>query len=112
MKLYVESKSNNINTSSKRIYLDVVTKTRHELAKAIGSEWFILNNQQFHISDVFAEASSMNNTASSAVIGGLVGTLGGPFGIFLGSLIGGAIGNSSDEDEKEKVALFNNSLAS
>jgi len=110
MKLYVNSKIVNDNNSSKRIYLDVVAKTRHELTKTIGSEWFVLDNQQFHISDVYAEKSDLNNTASSAVIGGIVGALGGPFGIFIGSLIGGAIGNSSDEDEKDKVELFNNSL--
>ena len=107
MKLYVNDKSN----PSNKIYLDVVALSRHELSRKIGSDWFILKNQQFHIRDVYAEKTSGNSTASGTVVGGIVGALAGPFGIFIGGLIGGAIGNSNDEDEKDKVESFNNSLA-
>jgi hypothetical protein len=106
MKLYVK---NGLSKGDK-IYLDIVASTRFELSKKIGSDWFVLNNQQFHISEVFAEETDGSSTASGAVVGGLVGTLAGPFGIFLGSLIGGAIGNSNNQEEKEKVESFNNSF--
>ena len=106
MKLFVKNKNN----PSHKLYLDLIANTRQELRMIIGSNWFILDNQQFHVSEVLAEKSDYNNTTSGALIGGLVGALAGPAGIFFGGIIGGAIGSSSDEDENKKVRSFNNSL--
>ena len=104
MKLYVTDK-----ITGKHIYLDVVANSRKELTKKIGSSIFTLNGQFFSINEVFAKKSNENGTATGAAVGGFVGLLAGPVGILLGGFIGGAIGNASDNNEAEKVELFNNS---
>ena len=100
---------NDKSDSTIKIYLNLVASTRSELSKKIGSEWFTLNNQHFHISEVFAE-NTANGTASGAMIGGFVGALAGPLGILVGGILGGAIGNSNDDEQKVKVESFNNSI--
>lgn len=102
MKLYVTDNLNN------KIYLNTLATTRSELANIIGSPWFYLNNQRFHVHQVVAESES-NSIAAGAVVGGLIGLLGGPIGVLLGGTLGGALGNEDDKTELNKVNRFNHS---
>lgn len=101
MKLYVLDRS-----AKQKIYLNLIASTRHELASLIGSPWFILNGQNFHVNNVIAETNA-NNTTSGAVCGGLIGLLGGPIGILIGGIVGGMLGNEGDKGENQKVNYFN-----
>lgn len=103
MKLFVKDKISNT-----RIPLNILASTRNELANIIGSSWFSLHGQQYHVHEVVAETDS-NNTAAGAIVGGLIGMLGGPAGILLGGALGGALGNENDKSESEKVRRFNQS---
>ena len=102
MKLYVTGQDGN------RIYINVLASTRQELANRIGSPWFIVHGQTFHVNNVRAQTSG-SNTASGAVVGGLIGILAGPIGILAGSILGGAIGNGSDKTENAQIMYFENS---
>lgn len=103
MKLFVRDK-----TSRKKIYLNILASTRSELAYIIGSNWFSLKRQQYHVHEVIAERSN-NSTATGAVVGGLIGVLGGPVGVIIGGALGGALGNENDKTEIVKVTRFNKS---
>jgi len=103
MKLYI---SNNI--SNQKIYLNMLASTREELAYLIGSPWFFMNGEQYHVHNVVAESES-NNTVAGAIVGGLIGLVTGSAGILIGAAIGGALGSGGDKSEAEKVKYFNNS---
>ena len=102
MKLYVK---NSLGTA---IPLDVTASTRSELASIIGSPWFVLSNENYHVNQVYAVANT-NNIAPGAIIGGLIGLLLGPEGLIIGGLIGGALGNTDDQKDLKKVQQFNQS---
>jgi len=101
MKLFVIDR-----TTQQKIYLNLIASTRHELVNLIGSPWFNLNGQDFHVNDVIAETNA-NNIAAGAIFGGLIGLLGGPIGILAGGLIGGMLGNEGDKGESQKVNYLN-----
>lgn len=103
MKLFVRDR-----VTQQKINLNLLASTRNELANFIGSPWFTLNGQSFHVNNVVAE-TDINNTASGAVVGGLIGLIGGPIGILAGGLIGGLLGNEGDKGEIQKVNYFNSS---
>jgi hypothetical protein len=102
MRLFVRDKLND----QQRIYLQIVTPTRSDLARQIGSPWFYLENSQYHVHEVIAEPEE-NNTAAGAVVGGIIGLIGGPLGILIGGAVGGALGNGGDRSERAKVQEFN-----
>jgi len=62
----------------------------------------------YSVNDVIAQEDS-NETATGALVGGLVGLLGGPLGVFIGGGIGAMIGNGSDTEERNRVKNFNES---
>ncbi len=103
MKLFV------LNTATgQREFLNVVVASRQELANYIGSPWFNLNGNQYHVHQVIA-IPEKNNSTAGAVIGGLIGLLGGPYGALAGGVIGGALGLEGDKSEDQKVNYFNQS---
>lgn len=102
MKLYVK-KSNGVVTP-----LNAVASTRNELATIIGSPWFTISNETFHVNQVYAVANA-KNIGPGAIIGGLIGLLLGPEGLIIGGLLGGAIGNEDDQKDSKKVQQFNQS---
>lgn len=102
MKLFVRDSAQN------KIYLQVIAPTRYELARVIGSPWFTLNGEQYHVHQVVAENEG-GNTATGAIIGGIIGLIGGPVGILIGGSLGGALGNEGDKSDKVKVNRFNTS---
>lgn len=104
MKLYIRTKH-----PTQKLYLKIVASTRNELASIIGSPYFLVNGQTYHVDSVVAEKESSNATAG-IIIGGLIGLLAGPLGAVTGSTAGGLIGSSADQDEEKKVSIFNNSL--
>ncbi|MEI9918946.1 MAG: hypothetical protein WDO14_09115 [Bacteroidota bacterium] len=103
MKLYVHDKNTKVKS-----YLDIVAPTRGELARTIGSGWFSLLGNQYHVHEVIAE-SSENNLTAGAIVGGIIGLIGGPLGVIIGGSLGGALGNESDKGEANKVHRFNSS---
>lgn len=103
MKLYVIDKEN-----SEKVYLNIHSQSRLQLAHKIGSPWFELYGKQYHVHEVLAEKESDDITAG-VIVGGLIGLLGGPYGAILGGLLGGAIGNENDKPEIESVKSFNES---
>lgn len=105
MKLFVQNITNN-----DKVYLNDLASTRRDLAELIGSPWFSLEGQQYHVHQVIAEPSN-NNTATGAVVGGIIGLLAGPVGILVGGALGSALGNRSDKSEQFNVEKFNNSRA-
>jgi hypothetical protein len=104
MKLYVK------NSQGQTTYLSIIAPTRADLAAQIGSSWFTLHGETFHVNNVRA-TSDTSGTASGAAIGGLVGLIGGPIGLIIGGVLGGALGNESDKSEDQKVKYFNDSYA-
>lgn len=102
MKLFVT------DNRHQKVYLNLIARTRQELASKIGSRNFFLANKMYSVSQVVAEKDS-NNTATGAVVGGLVGAFGGPVGILVGGFLGGLLGNSTDDDEALLVNTFNSS---
>lgn len=102
MRLYV------VDNSGQKTYLNISASTRPELAFKLGSPWFTVNGNTFHVNRVVAE-SEINGTASGAVVGGIVGLLGGPIGLLIGGVLGGALGNETDRSETYKVNFFNRS---
>jgi len=105
MKLFVTDKR-----TKQKINLNLLASTRGELARLIGSQWFTLNGQNYHVNNVFAIADS-NDTITGAVVGGVIGLLAGPIGVIAGGLLGGAIGNGRDKTENQNVGYFNSSKA-
>lgn len=103
MKLYVES----LYTGNK-IYIEYLVANREELANLIGSKMFIIDGEQFHVNQVFAESNGSNGIAG-AIVGGLIGLIGGPIGLIGGAVAGGALGSNSDVSEVRKVERFNKS---
>lgn len=103
MKLFVRNRFSGVP-----LYLSVVASSRYQLANMIGSPWFTLHNQNFHVNEVIAESTS-SNIAPSAIVGGIIGMLAGPAGILIGGLAGGLMGNEGDKAESQKVTIFNNS---
>ena len=95
------------NRNGKKIILDVTASTRRQLANRIGYEFYIGNNY-YSVQQVFAEKSS-NDTASGAVIGGLLGLLGGGVGVLIGGIAGGLIGGIRDDNENKMINRFNRS---
>jgi hypothetical protein len=102
MRLFVRGDGN------KKIYLKVKAKNRVELAKLLGANVFTINGVRYTLNHVKAEPEP-SNAGAGAVIGGLIGMIGGPAGALAGGAIGGIIGGVADNEEKEKVALFNHS---
>ena len=102
MKLYV-TQSNGIKQ-----YLDINASSRQMLSDKMGNTNFIINNEDFHINDVFAEKGD-DNTPLSMVVGGALGLAGGVIGVIAGGIIGGLLGNNSNESEELKVKSFNES---
>jgi len=102
MKLFVT------NSSNQSVYLNLSASSRQELMQKIGSTFFYLQGENYHVNDVVAIKDS-SNTSAGALIGGLIGLLEGPIGVLIGGAMGGLIGNSSDEEESRKVNAFNNS---
>lgn len=102
MKLFVT------NSQNQTIYLNFSASSRDELMQKIGSPYFYLQGENYHVNNVKATKDS-NNTGAGALIGGLIGLLEGPLGVLIGGAIGGLIGNSSDEEETRKVNAFNSS---
>jgi outer membrane lipoprotein SlyB len=103
MQLYV------VNRKGEKNILDISASTRNELARKIGYE-FLVKNEYYDVNDVKAEASS-SDTASGAVIGGILGLLGGGIGALIGGVAGGLIGGIRDEEENKLIAHFNRSRA-
>ena len=103
MKLFVE----NITTGD-RIYLRDIAPTRRDLVQMIGSAWFNIDSDQYHVNQVIAEHNN-SNTATGAIVGGLIGLLAGPVGVVIGGALGGALGNGSDKSEEYNIERFNNS---
>jgi uncharacterized protein YcfJ len=101
MRLYV------INHKGDRIYLNIIAHSRKELAEKVRSRRIVVQGQVYDVNHVKAEDES-DNTASGAIVGGLIGVLGGPIGILLGALGGGVIGNNMATSETEQVEYFNN----
>jgi hypothetical protein len=104
MKLFVKSKKN----KKTKIYLKRTAKSRQSLANKIGGGYFVIRGEKYSVNDVYA-AKEGSDTASGAVIGGILGLVGGPIGFLTGGTIGGMIGNSSDSKEAEEVRIFNGS---
>lgn len=103
MKLFVINK-----ITKQKEYLGVLAPTRIALTTLIGSPWFNIHGNIYHVNEVVAESQS-NNTAAGAVVGGLIGLLGGPLGVLIGGALGGALGNENDKTETTGVNNFNNS---
>ena len=103
MRLYVYDR-----VIQQKVYLNLLTSTRSELANTIGSQWFNLNGRSFHVHNVVAETQA-SGTAAGAIIGGLIGLMAGPVGVLAGGLFGGAMGNTGDKTEIQRVNYFNNS---
>lgn len=103
MKLFVTNPKTN-----QKVYLNMLASTRRELAGLIGSSWFYLVGERYHVHNVVAESEN-NNTAAGAIVGGLIGALSGSFGVLIGGSIGGALGSEKDKEERQKVEYFNNS---
>ena len=95
-------------TTGLKEYLSSIANSRSELARNIGSPWFTFNGNQYHVHQVIAETDT-NNTATGAIIGGVIGLLAGPFGILVGGVLGGALGNENDNTEIGRVNYFNHS---
>ena len=103
MRLYVQD-----TETHQKVFLDQLARTRVELAQLIGGAWFSLQGKTYHVNQVIAE-SGENNTATGAIVGGLIGLLAGPAGVILGGVIGGTLGKSSDNDDLSSVRKFNQS---
>ena len=101
MKLYV------VNRLGQKVVLDIVAKTRNELAFKIGYN-FQVHGEEYSVQDVKAEASN-NDTAGGALLGGFLGLLGGGVGVLVGGLAGGIIGGIRDEQENQEIKNFNRS---
>ena len=102
MKLFIKNKQ------GVAIQLATIAPTRFELANLIGSQWFIVNNETYHVNQVYAVTTS-NKTAAGAIVGGLIGLLLGPEGLIIGGALGGVLGNSDDQTDIRRVKLFNQS---
>ena len=103
MKLFVISSQNKVKK-----YLGITASSRRELFNILGSPYFTLDEEVFHINQVNAEIDN-SSTAAGLIIGGIIGALAGPIGIITGATVGGLVGNSSDNTEKNKMIIFNNS---
>ncbi len=104
MKLYVRSKANR----NKKIYLRAKARSRTGLAKRLGKSSFKIRGYIYSVNEVFAEKEG-SDTATGALIGGILGILGGPIGFIVGTTTGGLVGNSSENQEDEAVRYFNKS---
>jgi uncharacterized protein YcfJ len=100
MRLYV------INHKGDKIYLNIVAHSRKELAGKMRNRRIVVQGRVYDVNQVIAEDES-DNTASGAIVGGLIGVLGGPIGILLGALGGGVIGNNMSTSETAQVEYFN-----
>lgn len=99
------------NFCNRRIYLNIVSPTREELAIRIGYNFEIRcpycgNNSYHTVYDVDAEMGP-SSVASGAIIGGLIGLIGGPLGALIGGAIGGSIGGNADDQDRINVRRFN-----
>lgn len=101
MKLFVK------NNTGQKTYLNIVVSSRHELARAIGNQNFVINGKTYHVNQVLAEPS-VNGTAAGAVVGGVLGLFGGPLGVAIGGIVGGAVGQMNDSGEQKQINFFNN----
>ncbi|GAB4181307.1 MAG: hypothetical protein Tsb002_01150 [Wenzhouxiangellaceae bacterium] len=102
MRLYVVNPE-----TDEKIYLNVMARTRQELAKEIGSDTFTVKKLQFDVNSVMAESS--DNMAVSMAVGGVVGLLAGFPGVALGSLVGALLGKQEKMTDEEKSEIFNRS---
>ena len=102
MRLYVIDKSN-----GNKVHLKQTARTRAELAQIYGSSRVKIGDDEYDLNEICAEASE--NTAAAMALGGVVGIYGGVPGVILGGLIGALLGKSSDDEDKQKVELFNRS---
>lgn len=102
MKLFVS------DLQDRKIYLNLTANSRDELAYKLGDGRFTIGGDSYHVNDVKAESDS-SSTAGGALIGGLIGLLSGGTGAIIGGILGGAIGNSSDQEDLQRVQVFNSS---
>jgi len=95
-----------------RVYLNFQADTRKQLAGLIGGRYFLIEKDGiwYDVNDVVAEPDG-KNTATGAIIGGLLGLVAGGAGAIVSASFGGIIGNVSDEQDKRKVEIFNSSRA-
>lgn len=107
MRFYIYRHPNN-----EKVYLNFQADTRSQLAQLIGGRYFLFEKGGlwYDVNDVIAEPGS-NNTAVGSILGGVLGLLTGGFGAIIGATLGGLIGNANDEQEKQKVEMFNSSRA-
>lgn len=103
MKLFVISPRSN-----SKYYLKYQSRTRRDLAEALGSEVFKINNERYSVNDVQAESS--DNTAGAMAAGGVVGVAGGVPGVLIGGILGAILGKASDDNDRAKADAFNRSF--
>ena len=103
MRLYVKDPE-----TRARVHLQIVARNRQELVAALGDNTFEVQGKKYSVDEVMAESSS-DNTAISALIGGVIGMIGGGAGIAVGGLLGGIIGKSQAEKENAEAEAFNRS---
>lgn len=102
MRLYVKDKNN------KKVFLKLTAPTKLELVQKLGTPYFTIDNETYHVSQVTAELNG-SNTAGGAILGGILGLITGGTGVLIGGLAGGILGGISDSDEEKKVTIFNQS---
>lgn len=101
MKLYVVK-------NNRKVYLKTKARTKKDLYRKLGRNYFYLRRNRFYVKDVKAEKEN-SDTLAGVLIGGLIGVVGGPWGVITGSTIGGLIANTNETEEQKKVATFNDS---
>jgi hypothetical protein len=104
MRLYVIDKED-----GSKVHLKQTASTRSDLAQLYGANRVQIGDNVYDINEIVAEAS--DNTAAAMALGGVVGVYGGVPGVIIGGLIGALLGKSSDDEDKERVELFNRSSA-
>ena len=102
MKLYV------IDSSRAKRHLNAKASSRKELANSLGGEYFKIEGNGFHVSQVFAERVG-DSVPVSTVIGGALGLVGGMPGVLIGGALGALFGNESDKQENAAIEAFNRS---
>ncbi|MBA3022719.1 MAG: hypothetical protein KKB48_09665 [Gammaproteobacteria bacterium] len=105
MKLYVIDKHTNTKT-----YLRVSAADRATLRGVLGNQYFVINGNQYSVSDVQAEPST-DSTAVGGLLGGVIGAAGGAPGVVIGGILGALIGQGQTEKEQREASSFNGSRA-
>lgn len=92
----------------KKLYLKSNAKTRRDLFNKLGTTEILIGGILYHISDVVAE-NNTDLTSVGMIVGGLIGFCGGVWGVILGGIFGGMYGWREDNEENERVCIFNES---